>query len=862
MVEMTRRRFVKLAGLGAGAAIAAKLVPDDFWDSLFQPNNEALDAVIRDERKYTTCWIGKQDCAIIARVVNGRIVKLEGHPGDPRTQGTLCPKGMAQVMSIYDPYRLKAPLRRTNAKGEPGTWVETTWEEALTDVGNKIKEARAKGTKYLVWQKGRSKSGPIYDYAFTGACGAIKLHHGAYCSDAGYRACEYTLGKHGVLHPDFRYCDYLLCWGWNIVNAGGNKSCWIQWNRLFVQARERGMKVVVLDPSLQGAGPHADEWLPIKPGTDLAFFLAVANVLIQRGYVDVEYLKNYTNAPSLVKTDGTLLKDGSNKEMVWDATSGTAVAFDTPGIDPALTGEYTVGTDTVKPGYQLFVEHLADKTAAWAAGICGLSEDQIVRVATDLGTHAKIGSTLTIDGIEVPYRPVAIAAYHVAQQELGFQATRAACIVATLLGAYESAGGQFVDDATKKHANFDTLDAITIKDSGYNLYLKESKFYPINSNHSGIVAQVMNDPEKYGFPEEDLPDTLIIHMANPLVSFPSGRYDIAESYEKYKFIAVIDTWMSETADYFADIVLPAAMIEKYEGPFTLSNTYSKATALRLPPISPLYQTRGEVDIYLDLCEKAEVLFGTGGFLDQMNTQLKLVDPYKLPLDVKPTAREVFDLWAKSNGVSEGIEYYEQHGVKAKAAVTADKYYGRPQSPPYLGQRHRLYGEALSRYRTTMQGMGVDEAYYQDYTAFPTWRTPTKDASPSDYDLSLISYKKIEYKQSRATQNPILHELVPRQRLIINSATAAEKGIKDGDPVYVESHNAVTGETRRIETTAQLVQFIRPGTVALHHHYGHWAHPVSKDSGPNANDLFFTGEGYTTNTADQSFHVNVKVWKVV
>ncbi len=159
-------------------------------------------------------------------------------------------------------------------------------------------------------------------------------------------------------------------------------------------------------------------------------------------------------------------------------------------------------------------------------------------------------------------------------------------------------------------------------------------------------------------------------------------------------------------------------------------------------------------------------------------------------------------------------------------------------------------------------MGVDQTYYQDYTAFPSWRTPTKDQSPSDYDLTLISYKRIEFKQSRSTFFPLLNELVPKQRLLINSATAAAKGIGEGDSVYVESHNALTGETRSIQTVAQLVEFVRPDTVVLHHHYGLWVHPVARESGPTPNALFFTGDGYVTNTADQSFHVNVKVGKVV
>ena len=862
MPSITRRQFVKLAGLGAGAVVAARLVPGDFWDSLFHSDRRSSSTASGEEKKYSTCWIGKQDCGIIARVVDGRLVKLEGHPADPRTRGTICPKGMAQIISVYDPNRLKAPLRRTNAKGQQGTWEEITWDEALTAVADKIVEARSKGDKYLVWQKGRSKGIPFYDNAFVQASGAIMLHHGAYCSDAGIRACEYTVGRNGVLHPDFKYCNYLLSWGWNITNAGGNKSCWIQWNRLLVDARERGMKVAVVDPSIHGAGPHADKWLPIKPGTDLAFFLALANALIAKGHVDTEYLKNHTNAASLVKADGSILKETSGKEMVWDTSSGNAVPYDTLGIDPALEGEFTVGTETLKPSFQLLVDYLADKTPSWAAPICGLTEEQILSVATDLGDNARIGSTLTIDGIDVPYRPVAIHGFHVAQQELGFQATRAALLVMMILGAIERAGGQFIDYTPTNASEFDRWDNVSVKSSGYNVFLEDSKFYPINSNCSGIVAQVMNDPSRYGFPESDLPDVLIVHMSNPLLSFPSGQKDLADSYLKFKFIAVIDPWLSETADYYADVVLPAALLEKFEGPFTISNTYVSATTIRQPLIDPMFQARGEIDIYLDLCEKAGILFGTGGYLDRLNTALQLVDPYKLALDTKPVVRDIFDMWAKSIGVPDGIEYYVKNGIRPKETYTADKFYGSVMTPAYGGLRHRLYGEALGRYRDTMENLGVNETYYRDYTPFPVWRDLTKDQSPSEYDLCLISIKRIELKQSRATYTPLLKELVPEQRLFINTATAVAKGISDGDEVTVESHNAVTGETRRVRTFAQLVEFVRPDTVVLSHHFGHWVHPVAKDSGPTPNSLFFTGKGYVTNTADQSFHVNVKVRKVI
>jgi len=134
------------------------------------------------------------------------------------------------------------------------------------------------------------------------------------------------------------------------------------------------------------------------------------------------------------------------------------------------------------------------------------------------------------------------------------------------------------------------------------------------------------------------------------------------------------------------------------------------------------------------------------------------------------------------------------------------------------------------------------------------------ASPGAYDLSLVSFKLIEHKQSRSSQIPLLAELAPEQGLEINPRTARARGIRDGDWVWVESHNAVTGETRKVRVRARLTEGIRPDVVGMPHHYGKRNHPWVREQGPASSGLFFTGEGYVANTADQSFQVRVKVWK--
>ena len=96
---------------------------------------------------------------------------------------------------------------------------------------------------------------------------------------------------------------------------------------------------------------------------------------------------------------------------------------------------------------------------------------------------------------------------------------------------------------------------------------------------------------------------------------------------------------------------------------------------------------------------------------------------------------------------------------------------------------------------------------------------------------------------------------------INPKTASAKGIKDGDEVNIESHNAITGETRQATVVARYREAIRPDTVAMPHHYGEYVrHPWVEGDGPSPNALFFTGEGYVSNTADQTYLVKVRVDK--
>ena len=591
----------------------------------------------------------------------------------------------------------------------------------------------------------------------------------------------------------------------------------------------------------------------------MAMFLAIANRLIESGHIDREYLTAFTDAPSLVQPDGTFLKrDG--KEQIYDLNTASVVDFDSAGAAPALEGTFTVDGVRLKTGFEMLKEHVKPLTPEWAATITGLPPTQIAQVATDMGEAAHIGSTTVVDGVTIPYRPVAIMAYHVAQQELGFQALRSAFIVEMLLGAIGAVGGQRTDFTWNIYKNFEPFGRLeeTIEDGPYNIWLNHSKFYPMNSNNSSIAAAAMLDPDRW---EVDVvPKVCLVHHANPAIAFPDSPI-IQAAYMKFDFVAVVDPWLSETADLFGDVVLPAATIEKYEGPMSAGDQYVDAKAMRVPPIAPLYESRGEIDIYIDLCEKLGVLHGEGGYIDQLNKSLKLSDDQKLDLAAKPAVRDIFDRWSKDNGIEAGIAFFESgSAVQQKGELPPTKTYGYAVDPPFAGARHRLYGASLRATQDVMKAKGVDEIFWRLYTALPTWMTPTMENSPPEYDLILINHKKIEFKQARTNFVPLLNELAPEQRLEINPRSASDRGIDENDEVWIESHNAVTGERRKVRSKVSLLESVRPDTVSMPHHYGHFSNPITEGQGPSPNTLFFTGPGYVANTADQGYQVKVRVWK--
>jgi anaerobic selenocysteine-containing dehydrogenase len=536
-------------------------------------------------------------------------------------------------------------------------------------------------------------------------------------------------------------------------------------------------------------------------------------------------------------------------------------------VKPVLEGSYTINGVNYSTAFTLYKKHIEKYTVEWASDICGLSVNDITELAENFGKGAMIGQNTIVDGIVLPYRPIAIGTYHASQQELGTQAWRQILMLNMLVGAVDTVGSTMFWDRKIQYSKYQgkwegiANESDKLKDVPEKLSLDSTKFYPITSGAFTqapvtILDAAEGGPNKYGLPYRPEDMVMLMHMVNPVMSAQDEEM-VKKAYRKLKFVASIDPWINETADLFADIILPAATMEKYEGPMSTRTLYEKADTLRMPVIDPLFESRGEIEIYIDLCEKIGILYGEGGYIENVNKELKLPDELALPLNSKPDIEDIFDRWARTKG--KNLNWFKRNSVIV-SDISKKSLYMQAWDTPFSGQKAHLYSEILMKIGKTMKEKGADKVYYQDYTSFPTWRTPTMFNSPSEYDLNLISFKKVEHKQSRTAFNALLNEIEPENHLLINKRTANAKGIIDGDLVWIESHNATTGETNKIQVKIETIQGIRPDTVALSAHYGHWKHPVAKNKGVSSNRLYPTGLGYIDMTGNQSFNVLVKISK--
>ena len=267
-------------------------------------------------------------CALLVTVEDGVAVKVQGDPGHPFTDGSLCTKVSHYTERTYAPDRLLHPLRRVGPKGR-GEFERISWDAALDEIAARLKALAAEDPQTILPLSYAGTMGMLQymsmDRRFFNRLGASQLER-TLCSSAGKAGIKATLGGSYGMDPE-HYPDakLILIWGSNPITS--NLHFWTRAQ----EAKRRGAKLVAIDPYRSLTAEKCSQHVALLPGTDGALALGMMHVLVKENLIDRDYI-----------------------------------------------AKYTLGFDKLQ-------EVLPNYTPEWAAQTCGLTVDEVVGLARDYG---------------------------------------------------------------------------------------------------------------------------------------------------------------------------------------------------------------------------------------------------------------------------------------------------------------------------------------------------------------------------------------------------------------------------------------------------------------------------------------------
>ena len=817
----------------------------------------------------TSCALCYGSCSIVAHRVDGVVVKVEGNPESVVGKGRQCGKGVSGIMSHYDPNRLTRPLRRTNPKKgldeDPG-WKEISWDEALDEIATVLKRVRADDPRKLLIQRTTTvTAGRTPLYAFGNAFGTPNYSTaggGLHCGNGAHLISGIMHASWSVV-PDFEYCNYAIYFGASKGHGAGHASTSNM--KLAADARARGMKMVVVDPMCNFAAAKASEWVPLRVGTDGALALAMCNVLVNElAIYDGPYLQAKTNAPYLIGPDKLYVRDAAtNKPLVWDSAAGAARPFgDVNPADMELEGDFQVNGVACQPAFHKLKEHLRKFTPEWGERITTVPAANIRRIAGEFGREARIGSTITVEGVNLPYRPVAAIAFRGAQGHLNSVYNFYAIdLLNELVGASDVVGGclgfnpacnGFPETGRLRYVPKPDPDGLMIT----GMWMGYHYPYPIGEPRmpqllglQDLFTLGMTSPFLDSDDQEELwtrfelpyrPEAMINFGANLLMSI-ANRESVAHSLAKYKFMVSIDLFETETTR-FADIVLPdcgylQTLDSRSNFPFIFSLPAGMGEwcwPIRQPVLPPVGEQRRFQDVLLELADRV-------GFRADLNAAynatMNLAPECRLQGDRSYSWEEICDAELRSNfGPQRGLDWFKEHGL-IKWPKKPEEVYWRP----FVDVRVPIYWEFLVPLAdkiealTAPRGLKLPREYYEPLPNHLACVSHCCEAP--GFDLYAFYYRDSIHTNSFTMENPWLDEaaqLDPYSYTIaINTEVGRRKGLRDGALITVETE---TG--RNVKGRVKLTQGIHPEGLGIAACAGHWGDgmPVAKGKGVFFNEL--------------------------
>jgi molybdopterin-containing oxidoreductase family molybdopterin binding subunit len=586
------------------------------------------------------------------------------------------------------------------------------------------------------------------------------------------------------------------------------------------------------------------------------------------GIYDAVFLKTKTNAPYLIGPDRRYVRDFStNKPLVWDTAGGNAKTYDDPTIkDYALMGEYKVNGDKCEPAFQIVTEHLKHYTPEMASKVSTVPAQTIRRIATEFVQEARVGSFITIDGYQLPFRPASAVLFRGGQ---GHENSHHTCFAISLLnqivGAADVPGGTLGWPArsmgypgtgklkwspTKDSDGFITFDhfgpwgGMIAHEGPWPFKMPENRHQldlldVFTLAPYQVVLNASDQDEiwqKVGCPYR--PEMILSFGLNSVMS-TANREIIAGVLRKIPFIVVHELFNNEFTEGFADIVLPATSYleesswsegmagQNFNHPFGMRDW---SHHIMQPVVEPKFGRQSWPDF---LCELIDRLGKREEFNNYINKHLDLSKENKLVPTEKFTQEKLGNKVVKSLfGPEHDWNWFKKHGFirwPKKVEEAYWRYFIDARSPIYLEYMMDI-GEKIKEI-SKKTGLNID---FSQYNPLISW-TPCSihHLDNVEYDLYCFSYRDVLHTGSHTVEQPWLDEASQMNpytyNITMSADTAKEKRLKDGDTVELES---VTG--RKVEGRLKLYKGMHPQTISIAACTGHWAKgmPIALGKGVN------------------------------
>ncbi len=782
--EINRRQFLKLGSMSAAIlsvtspSYAFSMDREKSLRKVSELKSAMLDLKSSSWKRLkavpTSCLQCVAICGIIAYVDEaGRIVKIEGNPLSPNNRGMICAKGQAGINQVYDPDRLLYPLKRVGKRGE-GKWQRISWEDAFDMIvngyerdGKKIeglKSIRESGNPELfMFHYGRSRCKWIMKH-FTEAFGTKTVgNHTSICETGKWVGQELTFSKHYDIN-DVANSKYILNFGSNVLEAHTSHSYFAQ--RL-VEAISKGVKVITFDVRLSNTAARSSEWIPIKPATDSAVMLAIANVIMEGGLYDSDFIDSWT-------------------------------------------------TTTVRQ----LKEYLKQYTPEWAEEVSGVPFNKIRDIAIEFATN-RPSTVITYRG--------AVAHFNGAMTE------RCAKMLDAIVGNIEVPGGT----SMKVSGKWGKPDMGKPK-AKKKLKIIDGTGVAYPTHH--VNHMVFNEIKKG---DHGRPKVYMTYVYNPV--YVNGNckenIEILKDEDMIPFFISVDVAMSESTE-LADLVLPdATYLERYDPEAPQSYALKPFVQIRQSVTKPLGQARAFQDVMMELGRRIgggmEKYFPFKDSEEYMKEACNLTDGLKDDPGVKKEGGPFAYMKKYGIYVQDDKPHYHKHLKRLKEEDLKGTIVDKDTGVIWKGKHGSKYSDDKNDYKkyvgqmvngTAYKGFKPDklpksgkiEIYSEllkkkGFPPLPTYIPVPEHVSMKDDEFILTSFKVNVQIHSRSMNCKWLAEIYHDNPAWINTHTARENGIKNGDRIKIKS------PVDEIITMAYVTKSVHPRVVAISHHCGHWAY---------------------------------------